>query len=394
MNGEKLATSLITGEFRDRDLEAEYSHSVRNVVAAHLRLAVIAAAVLFLLFAFNDYTDLGLSRPFWVLWAVRLVPVAGAVWLLIALRRHPELAVRGTAITLLEIIALTTFLVIVWVRPGAMPWHATAITTIVFALYVTVPNRPLLSLGVGIYAAVGFLLVGTIAAQLSVSHVGRYTLLLVMANAFGHFANLQLSRMRRREFALLYQERSARRDLEQEVERRRELEDDLKRLANTDSLTGLLNRRQYLSLSNHEARRSSRSERPLTVCLFDLDHFKRINDEHGHDAGDAVLKAIAQAVSETVREIDIVGRYGGEEFTVTLPDTNMQAAGEVAERIREAIAGREVIYHGKPIHATATLGLAAVRDGEKTVEAALARADAALYRGKAAGRNRIERETS
>jgi len=390
---EASGTSWVTGEFLDRTLEREFNRSRERTTAHYLRIVLIVAAGFFLLFAYNDYRELGLSTEFWFLWGVRLVPVAGALWMLAALARRPALAVAGLPVTALEIVALTAFLAIMWVRPAAIPWHATAMTIILFALYLTLPNRPVLSLTAGTYALFGFLTVGAVSAHISSAHMVRYALLLLMANAFAYFSSVQLNRLRRAEYVVLRKERAARLELEREVDHRRELERGLTELATTDSLTGLLNRRQFVNLSNHEVLRASRSGRPLSVCLFDLDHFKQVNDVYGHDAGDAVLKAVAEAVCRTVRKGDVAGRYGGEEFTLTLPDTNLDAAFELAERLRRTIAEARIPRGGDTLQITATFGVAAFHPQETTVEAALSRADKALYRGKADGRNRIELES-
>jgi len=176
------------------------------------------------------------------------------------------------------------------------------------------------------------------------------------------------------------------------AKRTRELElanADLERLATIDPLTGAQNRRAFLARAAAEASRAARYGHPLSVLVTDLDHFKQINDGYGHAAGDAVLKAFVARTQAMLRPADVVGRMGGEEFAVLLPETSVEAAAEVAERIRAALAAEPVVVEDGAVPFTASIGVAAVgRDGA-TPEAALNRADRRLYQAKRDGRNRV-----
>ena len=160
-------------------------------------------------------------------------------------------------------------------------------------------------------------------------------------------------------------------------------------LARSDDLTGVANRRGVMEALAQHQERADRSRQPLCVALLDVDHFKRINDQHGHDAGDRVLRTFGALLSAHIRAVDSVGRYGGEEFLLVLPDTPLHEAAEVLERL----LGRAAAHHwvgqaDVPIAVTATVGVAQHRPGE-SIEATIARADAALYQGKNQGRNRV-----
>lgn len=169
----------------------------------------------------------------------------------------------------------------------------------------------------------------------------------------------------------------------------------LEDLATRDVLTRLPNRRAAITQLEAESARQRRRKpysdaQPLCIALLDVDHFKRINDNHGHSAGDEVLKAIGATLQESIRECDFVARYGGEEFVAALPNTSVQDAAGVLERIRsavEALDGQRIAGLDRPI--TLSIGLAAHQPSER-IEQTLAHADAALYRAKAAGRNQIE----
>ena len=158
-------------------------------------------------------------------------------------------------------------------------------------------------------------------------------------------------------------------------------------LARTDPLTGLANRRHAIERLHDEARRAQRGHAPFALVIADLDHFKRVNDSHGHACGDHVLVHFAGLLAATVRALDVAARWGGEEFLLILPGTDAAGAVTVAEKVRAQLAGSEVVWQGEPVPITATLGVAACCDGD--VDACLRAADAALYRGKEAGRNRV-----
>jgi diguanylate cyclase (GGDEF)-like protein len=162
-----------------------------------------------------------------------------------------------------------------------------------------------------------------------------------------------------------------------------------------DALTGCFTRGHTLDVIDAELRRARRSQTPVTMIMFDLDHFKDVNDRHGHLCGDAVLSAVGKRMKEVLRGSDLKCRYGGEEFLVLLPETPLHGARRVAETLRKEIADRPVPWSGEALTITASFGLAQTLPGEVNVQALIARADQALYRAKDDGRNcvRIAAET-
>lgn len=164
---------------------------------------------------------------------------------------------------------------------------------------------------------------------------------------------------------------------------------ELERLASTDALTGLLNRRRFEEAGLAEIDRAQRYDRPFSLLLVDLDHFKNVNDTFGHNAGDAALRAAAQRVLISVRTTDVVARYGGEELIVLLPETDEAEARVVAERIRATIGAQPVEHEGSVIGLTASVGGAQYGDQDSDLARLIGRADTALYRAKQSGRNRV-----
>jgi len=168
-----------------------------------------------------------------------------------------------------------------------------------------------------------------------------------------------------------------------------ELVTEVQELSRTDTLTGCLNRRAMDERLPIELQRSLRYGRDLSVMFADLDYFKRINDGFGHATGDVVLREMAQRYLANLRTpIDWVARYGGEEFIIVLPDCSLEAAVQLAQRLRLLTQSAPVHVAGRELHLTASFGVAQFDRGESAAQL-LARADAALYRAKAAGRDRV-----
>ncbi len=175
-----------------------------------------------------------------------------------------------------------------------------------------------------------------------------------------------------------------------DVTERRKLERELERQAHIDLLTDLNNRRYFLELSELELARSKRHAEPLSLLMLDVDHFKMINDTYGHDVGDAVLQRLGEICRHTFREIDIVGRVGGEEFAALLPEADTAEALEVAERLRASVEGAAVkLAGGSLIRFTVSIGVASFQGANEKIEPVLKRADNALYQAKNSGRNRV-----
>ncbi len=164
---------------------------------------------------------------------------------------------------------------------------------------------------------------------------------------------------------------------------------EVQRLAITDELTGVHSRRHLFELGQREFAQSVRFRKPLSAIMFDLDHFKSINDTLGHLVGDEVLEGVANRCANVLREIDVLGRYGGEEFAVILPDASAADASVVAERVRRAIADEPVETARGPVAVTVSLGVAEAGPGVLDLKTLLDRADAAMYSAKQAGRDRV-----
>ena len=179
-----------------------------------------------------------------------------------------------------------------------------------------------------------------------------------------------------------------------DVTERHQLEQKLEHQARTDFLTGVPNRRHFLELAEQEFARAHRYGRPFSVLMLDLDLFKSVNDRYGHRVGDLALQKLVEVCAQVLREVDVVGRLGGEEFGILLPETDAAQARQVADRLRVAVSAARVHQpDGGPVQITTSVGVATFRGVDSEFDAVLSRADRALYAAKRAGRDCVGTES-
>lgn len=195
----------------------------------------------------------------------------------------------------------------------------------------------------------------------------------------------EMDRLSAREFAQLLGELV----IEVQADRLRRVNQKLEKLARTDELTDLANRREMHRRLDIEVERARRYGSPLSAVILDLDQFKAVNDRYGHQAGDRVLKRVGRLLRDGVRSADIVGRYGGEEFAIVLPETGTEEAMDLVGRILEGVRGISIDVGGETIEITSSAGVATLEDAEESPSELIRRADAALYRAKDEGRDRV-----
>lgn len=179
-----------------------------------------------------------------------------------------------------------------------------------------------------------------------------------------------------------------------DISERKALEEVLRYRACHDGLTDLANREYFFERGEMELERAGRFGRPLAVLMIDIDHFKPINDTYGHATGDRALRAVAQACRDALREVDNVGRIGGEEFAALLPETDPKGAEQVATRLRQAVSELQIEGENGPLRLTVSIGVATLTEGDRSLDDLLRRADRALYTAKREGRNRVHVDAS
>jgi diguanylate cyclase (GGDEF)-like protein/PAS domain S-box-containing protein len=168
-----------------------------------------------------------------------------------------------------------------------------------------------------------------------------------------------------------------------------QLYEQAQRLAITDPLTGIYNRRYFFTMAEREFKLAKRYKHPMSLVMIDLDHFKLVNDNYGHDVGDRVLVELLHQASLEIRSTDILARYGGEEFIALLPETTQEKAFQIADRLRERVADIKIPVNEGEIQVTASIGVAGVSEDCKSLDEAIRRVDFAMYNAKAEGRNRV-----
>ena len=176
-----------------------------------------------------------------------------------------------------------------------------------------------------------------------------------------------------------------------DITRRKRMEQELLELATKDSLTGVNNRHHFMELARDELKRYRRHKRPMAMMMLDLDHFKNVNDSHGHHVGDKVLVAFSRVCQSVIRETDYLGRLGGEEFGVLLVDSSLEDSCAVAERIRKTVEETDIPVDGLTLNITVSVGLTMLTRDDQRFKVILQRADRALYQAKNAGRNQVVR---
>ena len=382
------AISAWRGEFIEPAIERAYRKHKELSTARHLRKAIKVWAVLLLLFGLLDYPALGMSESFMLLMGLRIATVVLLAVLFVQVKRKPELATAAYAVTAIEIFGFVLFFFLYFIRHDIVTWVIGMLPMMLISLYVFVPNRVVLSNLVAAFCMVGMLYVVALNGFGAATLIGLF-FLLALPSVVGFFTALRLQIAQRQEYAQFQRVSEINVELQSEIVRRQALEEELKRQATTDPLTGLFNRRQYEILFNRERDRCSRQNLPLSLCVVDLDHFKKVNDNYGHDVGDLVLKHVANLFSKTLRHMDVVGRFGGEEFILILPETDLEHALQVVNRLREELMASSVQSPKGEIKMTATCGVTLVASDDVDVAAVIKRADMALYEGKKAGRNRV-----
>ncbi len=165
--------------------------------------------------------------------------------------------------------------------------------------------------------------------------------------------------------------------------------EEIYRMTIIDGLTQIHNKRYLHEALERELVRGRRHDRELAILIFDIDHFKRVNDAHGHLAGDFVLKELARVVSARLRRDEVFARYGGEEFALVLPETSLEGARALAETLRQKVDEHEFVFQSDSIRATISVGAAVLQEGDRTASDLLKRADERLYAAKNGGRNRV-----
>jgi diguanylate cyclase (GGDEF)-like protein len=366
----------LRSEFSSDDTEIRFLTHHLAETQKQVCSTLLFCSLFYLAFSLTDVAVLGSGRHALILFLGRLaVAVTAAVCCLLISRRPQSVAMTRLAATAVEVVGMSVFMLIVAYRPAELPWHAMSMAIMVVVVYIFIPNRLVYSLAVALPATGVFIYQASVVGQLPASDMLTMSMLLLLANTFGAVAARRYHRLWREEF------------------RAQTL---LKNLTMHDPLTGCFNRR-YLheQLLDSEISRAQRYRLSLTVIMCDLDHFKHVNDSYGHQGGDAVLQRFSRMLKDMTRtHIDSVVRYGGEEFLLILPETDLHKGAQLAERQRVTFAADTTAEATHAIQATASFGVASIDFAHATESITLmsliSSADTMLYDAKKAGRNQVK----
>ena len=371
---EAIQVAPLRCEFVDAETETAFLRHHLTMTQAQLRVTFLFCALFYLCFAATDVIWLGYSLKTALLVAARAAVALTALACLSLLQRWPtSIPITRVAANIVEAAGAAGFLLIAGLRPQEFSLHAISMSIVIIVIYIYIPNRLVYAAAISAAATALFMGLAWWLGGVHGIELATMTALLALGNLFGYVAA--------RRYQLLWREEYSAQMV-------------LKNLSVRDPLTGCYNRR-YLheQLLETEISRAQRYRLSLTVIMCDLDHFKEVNDTYGHYGGDAVLQRFAALLQSMTRDsIDSVVRYGGEEFLLILPETDLAGGQLLAERLRQNLAATPVAHDGQRIAVTASFGVASVDFAISTHTAHLnmiATADDLLYAAKNGGRNRV-----
>ncbi|MDR7866144.1 MAG: GGDEF domain-containing protein [Sporomusaceae bacterium] len=358
------------------ELDSSYRE---HYLAKDARQTIIAIAVWMLPvlpFSYGDYIIFGASTQFAALLALRLIFCAFSVYTIRALAKVATARDYDTIFLRWAVfgIVVVTYFNYIWAQH--IPPNGALTILVIFSSYMVFPVRLAVRLAPPlILSAANFCLQWLIVEPISPQALFALLATLITANILGIVFSTWLQNYRLVEFKARQEENK--------------VKEELSRLAATDDLTGALNRRKIMELATWEYERFLRERRPLSVVMIDVDRFKKLNDTYGHEAGDLILTSFTAYVAKSLRREDIWGRLGGDEFVLILPDTPVEQAAAVAERLCLDLS-EPVLWQGQELSFTISCGVTAGQEKDRSIDHVFTRADKALYSAKRKGRNRVE----
>jgi len=325
----------------------------------------------------SDYALFHQSSPFFVLLLTRLALAVVTAGLMVVLNRiiQPEMYDRFVFFCAMFVAVMA--IAIDTTRPTNFEGRFMIYLVLVFSIYLVLPNTVLFRLG-----AASFITLACIVSMFTLTDRTAEILAVVMiicllvTNWVGLVTSARYYTLRRKQYQALQEARAKNQELVV--------------LAETDSLTGIANRRKFFELGAYEFERCRRHQKPLSVAVLDLDHFRRVNDEHGHVVGDQVLVTLVVTVLREMSATDRIGRVGDEEFGLLLPDTAEGAALRFADRIRQRIYDSSDLARILDYPLTVSIGVCDLQNSDRNFDDLLRRAGKAMNRAKSEGRNRVE----
>lgn len=367
----------LTGQLCEHSSETMYRRSIEARVRFESLLSLVLAALIFGMFAITDFYLLGLTREYYLLITMRIVVVSLCLLLAFIIARWGSYSHKAWLHAMPLWILATGIILIVPLRPESLSTQVTAVVVATMAFYLLIPNLLTVVTFASLYLSIGFLVSAVLFAEIPPEETLRIALLLIMTNVVGFCALLRLESLQRQQFSLLHEERDRNRLLLKEIAHRKSLEEQLRMVAERDALTGLNSRSHFMKRAKALLQSSRLENVPFCLLMIDVDHFKSINDTWGHSHGDWVLTKISEVCALSLRPNDVIGRFGGEEFVVALPDTGLDDALIVAERLRTKVAELPLKEEMGELSLSVTIGIAIAHREEVDLKALIIRADQA-----------------
>lgn len=357
------------GKFKDPALERSFQKEKWPSVRFRLLFLYFVTIVTYFAGAYIDYVDLGSGAEFHTILLGRILAcLSGATAFILLLRDRVSLGFQYALMSICMFLVLASESVKLLVKFTAIGSLSVPTTVfIVLAYYILLSPRILPPFLAALSGSIVYLCALSSVVPVASGTFVNSAIYLLLANIFGGFFLYTFGRSLRREYAAM---------------------EDLKRMVEFDELTGVCSRRKFLEAGNCLFRSACRFENKLSVLVMDVDHFKKVNDEYGHHVGDVVLKEVTKRCAGVLREVDYMGRIGGEEFGVVLPHSSLHDAIRVAERLRQRVVERMCDVDGAYLAVSVSIGVAELKDHE-TFKALIQSADEQLYAAKKGGRNLV-----
>ena len=361
----------------DGELEKGYRlYSLRDD-SRQAMVGILLMAVVVALTIPNDFVFTLQPAVISLLMVLRVIFILCSIALIVHVHRNTDPKSNDSNIFIWGLFGVALNILIIFTRPAIYTGHALTDLVILVIIYLGVPFRLLYRVTLALLFTAGCLVYLAInAQQLTPPWIRVEILSLVFINIVGLIISHHLYSYRRKQYATQVEEEK--------------VKEELRLAASRDSLTGILNHKAFFEQGERELRRFIRYGKPFSLMEIDIDDFKNINDNYGHSEGDNVLQKLVSLVSSHVRQSDIFGRTGGDEFCLLLIETHLEGAMEIAERVRAACCEcRLNAGKGVPIHFTVSVGLVESSKNDTNIGHIYSRADAAMYRAKSEGRNRV-----
>lgn len=385
----KRDVSRFTAEFDDVAVERRYWTASQDDLAHWARYAATLYGALSVPLSMVDLAISGFGVRYLCLVAIRALVACVGFGLASLLHAEPATVRRHGLISGACGLLIAGFGVVALTQATVSRLAHLEVALVIIGLLMLVPNRIPFALAVGGSGAALWVAASTIVADATMTEMVTTALVFAVAVSLGWATAVLLGTTRRRAFSEGLAAEIANERLRAELSRRERMEHDLVERANTDPLTKVANRRHFEEQARDEFIRCQRTHQPMALMLIDVDHFKWINDSHGHAVGDEVLRVLSDALAEQVRRIDVVGRLGGEEFAVLMPGADRRRAEEAAQRLRSRVAALRIEVPDGAVRLTVSIGVTECDVWTEQFSVALERADAAMYEAKATGRDRV-----